>query len=342
MELPSEYIIQKFYQFAGYPKYKRITNVYEAGCPICREGSSWGKKRRLYYVVKDNAICCHNCGWYGNPIKWIQEVSDLTFNDIVNEVRQLDYGIKEDITGEDRGSIVIDIPDLPKDSINLFDTSQLRYYKSNQIVKKCLDVIASRRLDTADNRPSALYVSLNDKVHRNRLIIPFYTDKKCTYYQTRGILPGDLQKRPKYLSKIGGDRSLFNYDNVSSNCDTIYILEGPIDSFFLRDSVAVAGIQENSQSSLTKRQRDLLSKHFLAKNVWVLDSQWQDQASLTKSKVLAEQGANIFVWPRSLGTKYKDLNDICIGRGIDSVPRKLIDEYTYSGLRAKLALSDIK
>ena len=52
--IPEGYVAEKFYQYAGYPKYKKLTNVYEAGCPICREGKSWGKKRRLYYVVKDN------------------------------------------------------------------------------------------------------------------------------------------------------------------------------------------------------------------------------------------------------------------------------------------------
>ena len=56
--IPEGYVAEKFYQYAGYPKYKKLTNVYEAGCPICREGKSWGKKRRLYYVVKDNYIFC--------------------------------------------------------------------------------------------------------------------------------------------------------------------------------------------------------------------------------------------------------------------------------------------
>ena len=35
---------------------KKLTNVYEGGCPICREGKSWNKKRRLYYIVKEDHI----------------------------------------------------------------------------------------------------------------------------------------------------------------------------------------------------------------------------------------------------------------------------------------------
>ena len=58
MIIPEEYIIQKFYQHAGYPKFVKSTNTYMGGCPICREGKSWGRKSRLYYISKDNVICC--------------------------------------------------------------------------------------------------------------------------------------------------------------------------------------------------------------------------------------------------------------------------------------------
>jgi len=265
----------------------------------------------------------------------------MSLNDILKEIEELDYGIKEEITG-DSIKKAIESPDLPVDCINLFDSSQLRYHKNNQIIKKCLDVIAYRRLDTAINKPKALYVSLVDKVHKNRLIIPFYDDGKCVYYQSRGILDKDLQDRPKYLSKIGGNQTLFNFDRISSDCNTIYMLEGPLDSFFIKNSVGIAGIQEKSHTSLTKMQQDMLSKHFLASITWVLDSQWQDRASLSKTGVLIDQGLNVFIWPKSLGTRFKDINDICTAQSIDSIPRKLIDEYTFRGLKAKLALSEIK
>ena len=52
--IPEEYIIQKFYQFSGNPTYNKFTNVYNGSCPICREGKSWGRKRRLFFIPKDN------------------------------------------------------------------------------------------------------------------------------------------------------------------------------------------------------------------------------------------------------------------------------------------------
>ncbi len=90
MVLPEAYIVQKFYQYAGKPKYNRLTKTYQGGCPICREGKSWGKKRRLFYVIKDNFFHCHNCGWHSNPTNWIIEVSSLTFEEVLEESKDYD------------------------------------------------------------------------------------------------------------------------------------------------------------------------------------------------------------------------------------------------------------
>ena len=86
--IPQDYIVEKFFQYAGYPKYKKITNVYEGGCPLCREGKSWGKKRRLYFVAKENYIFCHNCGWSGSPLNWVQEVTGKNYIEIINECKE--------------------------------------------------------------------------------------------------------------------------------------------------------------------------------------------------------------------------------------------------------------
>ena len=38
--LPENYIIQKFYEYAGYVQYFNHNNTYNACCPICHEGKS--------------------------------------------------------------------------------------------------------------------------------------------------------------------------------------------------------------------------------------------------------------------------------------------------------------
>jgi len=341
--LPQEYTIQKFYQYAGYPKYKKATNTYEAGCPICREGSSWLKKSRCYYIVEQGVICCHNCGWYSKPLKWIQEVSNQTYEEIIREVKTYDV-LPTDILQEERPS---DVPKtihkLPLDCINLFDIHQTNYHKDNTVVQKALELIKQRRLDTAINRPNSLWLSLTDKIHKNRLIIPFYNEVgEILFYQSRTIIKQPNDKLPKYLSKINGEKSLFNLDKISLDIEHIFIFEGPIDAFFVRNGTAVAGIQENSSNMFSTLQQTQINNFKTYNRIWVLDSQWQDTASKTKTKRLIDAGETVFIWPKKIGILYKDFNDACIASGLDEISAKFILANSYSGLKAKLLMSEIK
>lgn len=340
MDLPTEYIIQKFYQYAGFPKHKKLANVYEASCPICREGNSWGRKKRLYYLIRDNSICCHNCGWYSKPLKWIQEVSQLSYDEIINESK--DYHLVDISNGKNEELPVrINKEHLPMDSINIFDEQQYNFYKNEPIVKEAIRFAHERRLDTAVNRPKSLYVSITDFTHKNRLVLPFYDEHgKIVHYQSRGILDKDLKDRPKYLSKMNSDKTLFNINNVNVNCDDIFIVEGPIDSFFLKNSVAVAGIQENSNNTFSGKQLDQIRRYSIFRKVWVLDSQWTDTASLLKTKRLIELGNSVFIWPREIGQQFKDLNDLCIKYKLNEISPKFILKNTYSGIKATLKLSE--
>jgi len=336
--LPEAYTSQKFYQLAGYAKKKHNGRIYEAGCPICKEGKSWGRKRRLYYIVAENHIFCHNCGWTGNVIKFIQEVEGVTYKEIMKEME--DYDILPDIIdGEEEKVTFRPTPDLPLDSINLLDELQLEYHNSNDIVNHVFDFTTRRKLFSACNRPKTLWVSLKDNIHRNRLVLPFYDESNnIIHYQSRSVLPTD-NKLPKYLSKVGSEKSLFNVNNINSEIDNIFIFEGPIDSCFVRNGVAVAGIQENSNLLYTQRQKEQLRSFPFHDKIWVLDSQHQDKAAYIKTERLIEQGETVFIWPKEYGDRYKDFNDMAIDLDISEIPYKFILKNSYTGLKARLMLN---
>ena len=343
MLIPQEYILQKFYQHAGYPKFKRLSNAYYAGCPICREGKSWLKKRRCIYLVDDNIICCHNCGWYSDPVKWIQEVSGLTFNEILNETKEYDILPLETLQQDNELPKRINMERLPFDSINIFDSNQAQYYKDNETIQAAFDLIKKRRLDTAINRPDTLWVTLKDKIHKNRIIIPFYSeDNEIIFYQSRLIYDKDAKFYPKYLSKVNGEKSLYNINKISNDLDYIFIFEGPIDSFFVKNGTAVAGIQENSTNTFSKLQETQLNAFKFFKKVWVLDSQWRDKASKVKTKKLIQSGETVFIWPEEMGKKYKDINEFCIDKKLDKIDPEFFIENSFEDMKANLALSVVR
>jgi hypothetical protein len=274
-------------------------------------------------------------------LKWIQEVSGLTFKEIIEELKSYDI-LPADI-GREEVAIKqrTNSETLPLDSINLFDTNQLLFYTDNKIVKEALKIIEQRRLNTAINKPDTLWLSLTDKMQKNRIVIPFYDDHgDIPFYQTRTIINSD-KNIPKYLGKLNGEKSLFNLNKISPDLEYIFIFEGPIDAFFVKNSTAVAGIQEKSNNMFSTLQKEQLSKFKFHKRVWVLDSQWLDSASRSKTKKLIDNGETVFIWPEKIGRKFKDFNDICIAAKLDEISPKFIIDNSFDGLKAKLLMSGI-
>lgn len=331
MNIPEQFVIEKFYQYAGYPRFKKIANTYEAGCPICKEGSSWGRKRRLYYIPKDEVLCCHNCGWYGNPSKWIMAVEGISYRELMLQLEESDSAIVDVSSMFKEPEKEYDVPELPTDSIDLFSPTQVKFYKDNKIVQQAINYIKTRRIDTAINRPDHVYISLVDKVHRNRICFPSYSNGRVTHYQTRSFLPNDTQ--PKYLSKLRSDRDVYGVDNVTDIYPNMYIFEGPVDSFFMENAVAIYGIQENSRTCLSSKQSKILSNMFYMNKTWVLDNQRRDTTSMKNTRRLLEKGERVFIWPESLAA-YKDFNEMCMHYNLNEISSKLVDSNTHQSVSA--------
>tara|TARA_R110000744_G_scaffold151560_4_gene265087 strand:- start:2057 stop:3112 length:1056 start_codon:yes stop_codon:yes gene_type:complete len=341
ISLPEDFVVLKFFELGYYPKYNKFNNVYQCSCPICREGKSLGKKRRCYYIPKNENIFCHNCGWSGKPLKWITEVSGHTSADVIQELKEYVPDITDIVEEEAPVKVVTDT--LPKDCINLSDTAQLDFYKNNDMLRTATQTIKNRRLDTAVNKPDSLYISLVDKVHKNRLVIPFINEnKEIEFYQSRTLLNRDNKVKPKYLGRINAEKTLFNIDRVSTDHNTVYIFEGPLNAFFTKNSVAVAGITERGRSFTTRQEQQLTNTLKWYDKVWILDSQWVDQASLVKSEALLKQGERVFIWPEKFGKRFKDFNDIAIACSIDEIKWDFIQKNTFEGLEGIVRLSEIK
>lgn len=333
MNLPEEYIVQKFYQYTGSPTYNRHTHTYQGCCPVCREGKSWGKKKRLFYLPEKGHFYCHNCSRSWSPVNWIVEVTGLSVKDILQEASNFD--IIPTTIESDKKEKKVAVESLPKDSINLFNEQQLSYYNNDPIVQLCLNEIKRRRLNTAINKPKALYISLTDYIHKNRLCIPFYDTKgKIVFYQTRALTKKDKNQSAKYLSKVNADKTVFGIDKIDIDKDNIFIFEGPIDSMFIKNGVAVGGIH------LSEVQEKQLSKFPLLKKIWVLDNQKLDKASNEKTKKLLEQGETVFIWPVEL-KKFKDINDVCIEFKLNHITNKFVIKNSFEGIEGVLRLQKI-
>ena len=340
ISVPDQYVTNLLYENIYKISYNKFNKTYNGCCPFCREGKSWGVKKRFYYIPEKQVAYCHNCGYSKGALNFVIELTNKPLHFIINEIKNYDGEI---ITVKKEENVKkVNDKSLPEDCINLSDESQLNYYKDNTIVKAALKLIDQRRLNKGINKPKTFYISLTDKVHKNRLILPFYNENdEIIFYQSRGLTKKDLYERPKYLSKVGAERSLYGIHNIDPNLDNIFIFEGPIDSYFIQNGIAVCGITENSDKMFTNLQKQQIAKLNIFDKIYVLDNQRLDTASLNKSMHLVNFNSKIFIWPKEL-KKFKDFNDICVAGHKDKIKPEFILKNTYSGLKAKLLLTEIK
>lgn len=337
--LPQEYTIQKFYELAGAPKHNTITNVYNAGCPICHEGKSWGRKKRAFYIPKSDIITCHNCGWYGSPARWIKEVSGCSYDDIKREAKNYDL-LPEIITNEKKETATFVTQTLPDDCINLLDPIQAEYWKDNPDVQKAQRYIRERGWDKAVNCPETLWFTFKDEYMSGRIIIPFYDfDNQIVWYQGRSI---DSSEHVRWKSKFNSVSTCFNIHKLNPEGERVFIFEGPADAMFCEDGIAVAGVQEKSRSlCFSVKQRQQLARYPFHKRIWVLDSQWIDKAAYKKSKILVDMDEDVFIWPEKLGKQYKDFNEVVNALEINKIPGEFLMRYVHRGAKAQLKLAEI-
>lgn len=310
IKIPDSYLLNKFYSHSHEPAFKKYEGTYNAGCPVCREGKSLGKKKRLFYYPKTQSFYCFNCNKSWNGMSWLMEVTGMSVAEIKVEISSDKNSFEINLDKKNSPSIK-NFLELPFDSINLFDPLQLSYYQNNETVLKALRYIKSRKINEAINKPKNLFLSLKDFIHKDRLCIPFYNDKKkVVFYQTRCL--DDSQ--PRYLSKQNSEKTVFNIENIDPLCDYIFLLEGPIDAMFIKNGVGVAGI------NLTNTQIDQLSKYPLLEKIWILDNPRIDSTANNKIQELLSKREKVFCW----NNQYKDLNEWCVSENINEISPSII------------------
>jgi len=153
-----------------------------------------------------------------------------------------------------------------------------------------------------------------------RLIIPFINkEDNCFAVQGRSFKPDGL----RYITIMFDDTKpkIFGLDTVDMS-KTVYVLEGPIDSMFIDNAIAMAGADVS---------------YDIPNGVFVYDNEPRNEQIVRRMEKSIDKGYTIVVWPDSL--KIKDVNDMVM-EGID--PMSIIKENTFSGLQAKMRLSQWK
>lgn len=152
-----------------------------------------------------------------------------------------------------------------------------------------------------------------------RLILPFYDEKNILQGVQGRALDGS---KIRYITIRASEdmKKVFGLDRVDFT-KPIYVVEGPIDSLFLKNSVA-------SMDASLYRVIEMVGDYDY---VFVHDNEPRNKEILKAMSRSINSGKKVCIWPSNI--EAKDINDMVLS-GLD--PQKIIDEHTYQGLKAKL------
>jgi transcription elongation factor Elf1 len=164
-----------------------------------------------------------------------------------------------------------------------------------------------------------------------RLIIPFIDRNGYVFgFQGRSFRP---KTSLRYISIMLDDekQKVYGLDEIDPT-KTVYVMEGPIDSMFIPNSLAMAGADIDI-NKLHKLGIDV------DKLVFVYDNEPRNKEILDKVQSVINAGYKVCIWPTSPLVK-EDINEMIL-RGVKaSEIEAILKENTYSDLTAMLKFAD--
>ena len=298
-------------------KFKRVKpNLYNFRCPICGDSKKHKNKTRGYlYVVKANTnFKCHNCGASLSLNNFLKQIDSTLHKQYTMEK------FKEGFTGR---NFVVDEPKLEftkpifRKKIDLPRASEVPVAR-NYLEKRNLDAsqfyFAAKFKEWTNTQKHTFDTIGRDE---SRIIIPMYdTDKNLIGFQGRSLGPNSV----KYITVMLQDEApkLFGLDKIDDT-KPIYITEGPFDSTFLENSVAMCG------SDLD------IGSFGWSSYIWVFDNEPRNREIIERINKTIDRGDQIVIWPSNIHEK--DINDMVLsGHNVKSI----VESNTYSSLQAKI------
>lgn len=328
----SLYVDVKYLNLAShrFEAFKRKSDyLFNVRCPICGDSQRKKNKMRGYFFRKNNDLLykCHNCQWSGSFGKLLKEIDQILYKQYVLE-RYAD-GEQGKGKGHNKPQELFDFtPQFAEKSIldELMDKlstlpadhEAVEYALSRGLPKESLS-----RLYYIHNIKDI--VQLNEKYKESiiteepRLAIPFINESgKLTAVSLRGMRGEAL----RYIQvKVDENApTVFGLDAIDKNKPVI-VVEGPLDSLFIPNSIACAGTSFNKVDELGLNKET---------TTIVFDNQPRNKEVCQLIDKYINLDYNVVIWPSNVVGK--DINDM-MNDGIDAY--KLIKENTYRGLSAK-------
>ena len=340
----SMYIDKKFVNFVGASLEKfawKKDTLASCRCPICGDSSKNKNKTRGFFFVNKNKYFykCHNCGVSCNLYGFLEKVSPSLCKEYSLEVWKDGDGLK---TKKKTEPVVIIKKVKKKYTIELPCVSELppnhpcRTFVELRKIPRTAWKYLYYAEDFGTWARTINSESADALEQSSRLVIPIVNEKgELVGAQGRALsVTGDrnARKTARYITiKTEGQehKGWFGLDRVDTG--TIYVVEGPLDSLFIPNCVAMIGLSDALNVPSHLKSRSL---------VYLIDNEPRNEAVVTTIGKLLDQDKKVCIWPDHI--KHKDLNDMIMGGMSEKVLLQTIKENTVSGLTGKIKFNNWK
>jgi len=304
-------------------KFKRVkADLYNFRCPICGDSQRNKNKARGYiYSVKNNTnFKCHNCG------------ASLSFNNFLKEIDltlHKQYTLEKFKEGHTGKNFVVEEPK--------FDFKKPVFKKSLDLPKASTNPVAKEYLEKRKLNPEKFYFANKFKEWTNsqkktfdtigkderRIVIPMYDQNHDLIgFQGRALGPNSV----KYITVMLDEEApkIYGLNTVNEKLP-IYVVEGPFDSTFVDNGVALCG----SDGDVSCLQGSSI--------VFVYDNEPRNREIVNRISKCISRGEKVVIWPSEIVEK--DINDMVLS-GLNIMD--VLKSNTYSGLEAKIKFNNWK
>ncbi len=312
---------------------QKQNNLWNFRCPICGDSKKHKNKCRGFIYEKRNKYFyrCHNCNVGTSFNRFLEQISPALHRDYITENYKEEAWRKKDVK-----TVLPEFDFVPKfnnvleglESISRLAPGHPAYqYLQQRLIRehhyKYLYLCKEFKKWTNSIIPDK-FSSLSLKHDAPRLVIPFFNEKHNVIgYQGRSFDPNEQSKYITIKMK-GVDNLIYGQERLDIK-KKIYCVEGPLDSLFLPNCLATAGLN---------------FKGLKMTNIIVLDNERRNVQIVDALKKVIANGYSVCIWPDSV--KEKDINEMIMGGMTTEQIVNVIDNNTYSGLQADFQLSQWK
>lgn len=295
--------------------------TYNFRCPYCGDSEKKQNKARGYlFSMRDSFVFkCHNCGVTRNFSQFLKDQNINLHDEYVME------RYKEGMTGK---NYQVKTPDFkpfttkPVFKKNIF--SELSSIESLNTTHPAKQYLLDRKIP--EIYFSNFYYAEDFNAWENnkntikepRIILPLISEDGNVFgYQARSL---NKNATLRYITTILDKQypKLFGLDRINKN-ENIYVTEGPFDSLFLSNGLAMCGADV------------VLDRILYPDCTFVYDNEPRNKQIVDRVDKTIRQNNKVVIWPSNI--KEKDINDMFLaGHDVESV----VKCNTYSGLEAQV------